>query len=122
VYEDDLVGGAGWPEYVISRIGGVQGRADSRIAGALDPTPILEHLFNAWPTPILAGPVTRGPLRFAYLYQLASRLANRPVKMSFADAQFIAPFFTDEHYGGQPGQPSPRLRMDLASIYNQELR
>jgi 5-methyltetrahydropteroyltriglutamate--homocysteine methyltransferase len=122
MFEDDLVGGAGWPEYVIGRIGGATSRADSPMGAALDPTPILGHLFEAWPTPIITGPVTRGPLRFAYLYRLAARLANRPVKASFVDPQLVAQFFQDRHYGGQPGQPSPQLSMDLAAIYNQELR
>jgi 5-methyltetrahydropteroyltriglutamate--homocysteine methyltransferase len=122
VYEDDLVGGAGWPEYTIARIGGVEGRSHSQGRRVLDPTAILDHLFESWPSPILSGPATRGPLQFAYLYQLASRVAGRPVKMSFADPQFIAPFFQDRHYGSAPGQPNPRLLMDLASIYNQELR
>jgi 5-methyltetrahydropteroyltriglutamate--homocysteine methyltransferase len=116
------VGGAGWPEYVIGRIGGATSRADSPRGAALDPTPILAHLFEAWPTPIITGPVRRGPLRFAYVYQLAARLATRPVKASFVDPQLVAQFFQDRHYGGQPGQPSPQLSMDLAAIYNQELR
>lgn len=122
IYEDDLVGGAGWPEYAISRIGGLAGREESPMGGALDPSPILQHLFRAWPTPVITQAVSRGPLRFAYLYQIATRMTNRPVKMSFIDPQLMAQFFQDRHYGGQPGQPSPQLLLDLASIYNQELR
>jgi 5-methyltetrahydropteroyltriglutamate--homocysteine methyltransferase len=122
MYEDDLVGGAGWPEYAIARLGGVDGRDDSPRAGTLDPTPILDHLFESWPTPVVTGPVSRGPLRFAYLYRLASRLTRRPVKMSFVDPQLVAGFLQDRHYGGSRGQPSPQLLMDLAAIYNQELR
>jgi len=34
----------------------------------------------------------------------------------------VALFLQDQYYGGRPGQPSPQLSMDLASIYNQELR
>jgi 5-methyltetrahydropteroyltriglutamate--homocysteine methyltransferase len=122
VYEDDLVGGAGWPEYVLSRLGGLDGRTEAGSRRTLDPTPILGHLFEAWPRPVLTGPVSRGPLRFAYLYRLAGRFARAPLKMSFVDPQLVAAFLEDRHYGSTPGQPSPRLVMDLAAIYNQELR
>jgi 5-methyltetrahydropteroyltriglutamate--homocysteine methyltransferase len=123
VYEDDLVGGAGWPEYSIARVGGVEvTRAPASARMSLDPTPILAHLFDAWPQPVLSSQATRGPLRFAYLYELAMRTTNRPVKMSFIDPQLMAAFFQDRHYGSAPGQPSPGLLMDLAAIYNAELR
>jgi 5-methyltetrahydropteroyltriglutamate--homocysteine methyltransferase len=122
VYEDDLVGGAGWPEYSIARIGGVELNRAPAIGMALDPSPILAHLVGAWPQPVLVRQATRGPLQFAYLYQLASRGSSRPVKMSFIDPQLLTLFFHDRYYGSQPGQPSSRLLMDLASIYNAELR
>jgi hypothetical protein len=53
----------------------------------------------------IVGPVTRGPLRFAYLDQLASRFARAPVKMLFVDPQLITGFMQDRHYGSGPGQP-----------------
>jgi hypothetical protein len=70
----------------------------------------------------VTGPVERGPLRFAYLYQLASRFARAPVKMSFVDPQLVTGFLQDRHYGSTPGQPNLQLVMDLVTIYNQELR
>jgi 5-methyltetrahydropteroyltriglutamate--homocysteine methyltransferase len=121
-YEDDLVGGAGWPEYVLSRIGGIEARADSAMAGTLDQTPILNRLFESWPAPLVTRPIQGGPLQFAFLYRLASEYTSRPVKMSFVDPLLAAQFLRDEHYGGAPGHPSPDLVMDLARIYNHELR
>ncbi|MDR0359115.1 MAG: cobalamin-independent methionine synthase II family protein [bacterium] len=122
VYEDDLVGGAGWPEYVLSRIGGIENRAESTIGGVLDQTDILSRLSATWPAPVVTKPLQPGPLQFAFLYDVARGLASRPVKMSFVDPLLAALFLRDEHYGSEPGQPSPQLVMDLAHIYNQELR
>jgi 5-methyltetrahydropteroyltriglutamate--homocysteine methyltransferase len=122
MFEDDLVGGAGWPDYVMARLGGIEGRSKTAGHPALNPTPILEHLFESWPPAIVVGPVTRGPLHFAYLYQLASRFTRAPVKMSFVDPQLVTGFLQDRYYGGTPGQPSSQLVMDLVAIYNQELR
>lgn len=123
MFEDDLCGAAGWPEYVFQRLGGTRGRTVSPSSGVVDSSPIMQYLFTeAWPIPVVTDRLTRGPLRFAYLYQLASRFAQRPVKMSWPDAQFTAIILKDEHYGSQPGQPSPDMIMDLAQIYNAELR
>lgn len=121
-YEDDLVGGAGWPEYVLSRIDGVETRADSAMGDTLDQSPILNRLFESWPAPLVTRPIGRGPLQFAFLYRLAREYTSRPVKMSFVDPLLAVLFLRDEHYGGAPGQASPDLVMDLARIYNQELR
>ena len=123
MFEDDLVGGFGWPDYPLSHLGGIDGRADSPLAGVVEQTAILTHMMASAPTPVVTQKVTRGPLRFAYLYQLASSLTHQPVKASFADPQFVVGSgLNDRYYGGKPGQPSQELVLDLVSIYNQELR
>ena len=124
MFEDDLVGAIGWPEYVTSRIGGMQGRGDPPMAALLnDPAPIIEDMVQHWPGRVITERVTRGPLRFAHLYQRAKSIASRPIKASYVDPQFVlAASVNDQYYGSKPGQPSPELIMDLVSIYNAELR
>jgi 5-methyltetrahydropteroyltriglutamate--homocysteine methyltransferase len=124
MYEDDLVGAIGWPEYVTARIGGMHGRGDPPMAALLsNPSPIIADMMEHWPGRIITERVTRGPLRFADLYRRAQRITPRPVKASFVDPQFVlAASVNDQYYGSKPGQPSPDLLMDLAAIYNAELR
>src|SRR5438309_2141268 len=90
MFEDDLVGAIGWPEYVTSRIGGMQGRGDPPMAALLnDPAPIIEDMVQHWPGRVITERVTRGPLRFAHLYQRAKSIASRPIKASYVDPQFV---------------------------------
>jgi 5-methyltetrahydropteroyltriglutamate--homocysteine methyltransferase len=123
LFEDDLGGGAGWPEYVVQRLTGLGPRQAGQRPGARDPSPIVDHFFlDVWASPTVAGQVGRGPLRFAYLYELASRLTSRPVKASFVDPGYVANRLHDRHYGGAFAAPHPDLLYDLAAVYNEELR
>src|SRR5579875_392338 len=123
LFEDDLGGGAGWPEYVIQRLTGLGPRLPGRLPGTRDPSPIVNHFFlDIWASPTVVDRVGRGPLRFAYLYELASRLTTRPVKASFVDPGYVANRLHDRHYGGAFAAPHPDLLYDLAAVYNAELR
>jgi 5-methyltetrahydropteroyltriglutamate--homocysteine methyltransferase len=124
LFEDDYYGSTGWPDYVVGRVAGRPPRREVRpMPGGLSRSPILQHLFEeGWPTPVLSGPVEHGPLRFAYLYELAARFSgDRPVKASFIDPQLAASFLQDRYYGSQPGSPAEALVMDLVEIYREEL-
>jgi 5-methyltetrahydropteroyltriglutamate--homocysteine methyltransferase len=121
MYEDDLVGAAGWPDYVMARLNGIEGREVRPIPTRVRRSPILQHMYEAWPLPVIARKLTRGPLRFAFLYRLAASMTNRPIKMSFVDPWYITRL-EDRCYGSQPGQPAIELERDVADIYNAELR
>lgn len=116
LFEDDYPGGAGWPEYVTQRLG-ASARSDQPRA-RLHPSPILNYFIEeVWPQLVLEDRVQHGPLRFAYLYRLATRFAQRPVKASFVDPQLAVNFLEDHHYGDRQA-----LIMDLVEIYREEIR
>src|SRR5262245_59307469 len=116
MFEDDYLGGAGWPEYVVQRLGASKRSDQPR--GRMPLSPILTYFIGeTWPQLLLENKLEHGPLRFAYLYRQAVRFAQRPVKASFIDPQLAAGFFDDRHYGDRQA-----LVTDLVEIYREEIR
>jgi 5-methyltetrahydropteroyltriglutamate--homocysteine methyltransferase len=84
MYFDDYVGGIGsfcW--YMYERIGGFEQAKEEHpsAVGVSDRSKELE-LLSDWGGVVNSGPVSRGPIRLADLYQVAKRAATRPVKVS----------------------------------------
>ena len=91
---DLTVGGKSWFFYPIERMGGIEGHRDiSRgwmARHGLRPGKILWEVQEAYQPGIVRKKLTRGPLEYAALWQVAQRLSNRPVKFGAICAPAIA--------------------------------
>lgn len=125
---DYEVGGAQWPQYFLERVGGAFGNTRREFYPALaffgpDATDILKDLANRWPTPPITEKIRRGPWRFAEINRIARTFAERPVKCSFIDPQFVASYLENQYYPPAPAAPvPPDLVLDLCKAVNEELR
>jgi 5-methyltetrahydropteroyltriglutamate--homocysteine methyltransferase len=118
---DLAVGGKSWFFYPIERLGGIHGhRSTSRGwmgRHDLKPGHILWEVQEAYQPAIVADKLTRGPLEYAALWQVAQRLSDRPVKFGAICAPALASMLWNRHY------PDDRaMVLDLCDIMNAELR
>jgi 5-methyltetrahydropteroyltriglutamate--homocysteine methyltransferase len=81
------------------------------------PGHILWEVQEAYQPAIVAGKLTRGPLEYAALWQVAQRLSDRPVKFGAICAPALASMLWNRHY------PDDRaMILDLCDIMNAEFR
>src|SRR5580765_6418979 len=120
MWYDDYVGATGsfcW--YMYERIGGfgqARGPHPSTV-GATQRDKGVE-LLDDWGGVINSGPVTRGPIRLADLYQVSSKHAHRPVKVSVgAGPANLAWHVYFKHY-----KNAKDLTMALCPIFNAEMK
>jgi 5-methyltetrahydropteroyltriglutamate--homocysteine methyltransferase len=118
---DLAVGGKSWFFYPIERLGGIKGHRSTAQGwmgrAAVRPGRILWEVQEAYQPAIVADKLTRGPLEYAALWQIAQRLSDRPVKFGAICAPVLASMLWNEYY------PSDReMVLDLCDIMNAELR
>ena len=118
---DLTVGGKSWFFYPIERLGGVCGHRDTSRGWmsrhGLRPGKILWEVQEAYQPGVVREKLTRGPLEYAALWQVAQRMTDRPVKFGAICAPAIASMLWDEHYGDDKA-----MILDLADIMNAEFR
>ena len=120
MWYDDYVGVIGsfcW--YMYERIGGFQPAREQHpsTVGVKDRNQGAEIL-DDWGGVINDGPVTRGPIRLADLYKVASKHSDRPVKVSVgAGPANLAWHVHFQHY-----KNAKDLTMALCPIFNQEMK
>ncbi len=118
---DLAVGGKSWFFYPIERLGGIQGhRSTSQGWMArhdIRPGRILWEVQEAYQPAIVKEKLTRGPLEYAALWQIAQRLSDKPVKFGAICAPALASMLWNAHY------PDDRaMILDLCDLLNAELR
>jgi methionine synthase II (cobalamin-independent) len=118
---DLAVGGKSWFFYPIERLGGIDGhRSTSQGWMArhdIRPGHILWEVQEAYQPAIVAQKLSRGPLEYAALWQIAQRLSDRPVKFGAICAPALASMLWNRHY------PDDRaMVLDLCDIMNAEFR
>jgi methionine synthase II (cobalamin-independent) len=118
---DLAVGGKSWFFYPIERLGGISGhRSTSQGWMArhdIRPGHILWEVQEAYQPAVVTGKLTRGPLEYAALWQIAQRLSDRPVKFGAICAPALASMLWNRHY------PDDRaMVLDLCDIMNAEFR
>jgi 5-methyltetrahydropteroyltriglutamate--homocysteine methyltransferase len=118
---DLAVGGKSWFFYPIERLGGIAGhRSTSQGWMArhdIRPGKILWEVQEAYQPAIVKERLTRGPLEYAALWQIAQRLSDRPVKFGAICAPALASMLWNEHYTDDRA-----MVLDLCDIMNAELR
>jgi 5-methyltetrahydropteroyltriglutamate--homocysteine methyltransferase len=118
---DLVVGGKSWFFYPIERLGGIDGhRSTSQGWMArhdIRPGRILWEVQEAYQPAIVKEKLTRGPLEYAALWQIAQRLSDRPVKFGAICAPALASMLWNEHYSDHRA-----MVLDLCDIMNAELR
>jgi methionine synthase II (cobalamin-independent) len=118
---DLAVGGKSWFFYPIERLGGIEGhRSTSQGWMArhdVRPGKILWEVQEAYQPSIVKEKLTRGPLEYAALWQIAQRLSDRPVKFGAICAPALASMLWNEYYADDRA-----MVLDLCDIMNAELR
>src|SRR5204862_6493202 len=118
---DLAVGGKSWCSYPIERLGGVTGhRYTSRgwmQRHGLRPGKILWEVQEAYQPGVVTEKLTRGPLEYAALWQVAQRLSDKPVKFGAICAPALASMLWNEFYADDKA-----MILDLCDIMNAELR
>ena len=118
---DLAVGGKSWFFYPIERLGGISvHRSTSQGWMArhdIRPGKILWEVQEAYQPAIVKDKLTRGPLEYAALWQIAQRLSDRPVKFGAICAPALASMLWNEHYTDDRA-----MVLDLCDIMNAELR
>ena len=118
---DLAVGGKSWFFYPIERLGGIHGhRSTSQGWMArhdIRPGKILWEVQEAYQPAIVNEKLSRGPLEYAALWQIAQRLSDRPVKFGAICAPALASMLWNEHYADDKA-----MVLDLCDIMNAELR
>jgi len=118
---DLAVGGKSWFFYPIERLGGIEGhRSTSQGWMArhdIRPGKILWEVQEAYQPATVKQKLTRGPLEYAALWQIAQRLSDRPVKFGAICAPALASMLWNEHYADDRA-----MVLDLCDIMNAELR
>src|SRR6185437_2946800 len=81
---DLAVGGKSWFFYPIERLGGIEGHRSTSQGWmgrhGLRPGKILWEVQEAYQPSIVRNKLTRGPLEYTALWQIAQRLTDKPVK------------------------------------------
>jgi len=118
---DLAVGGKSWFFYPIERIGGIQGHRDTSQGWmgrhGLRPGKILWEVQEAYQPGIVKQKLTRGPLEYAALWQVAQRMTDKPVKFGAICAPAIASMLWNQHY-----DDDKEMILDLCDIMNAEFR
>jgi 5-methyltetrahydropteroyltriglutamate--homocysteine methyltransferase len=118
---DLVVGGKSWFFYPIERLGGIHGhRSTSQGWMArhdIRPGRILWEVQEAYQPAIVKEKLSRGPLEYAALWQIAQRLSDRPVKFGAICAPALASMLWNEYYADDK-----EMILDLCDIMNAELR
>jgi len=118
---DLTVGGKSWFFYPIERLGGVCGHRDLSRGWmqrhGLRPGKILWEVQEAYQPGVVREKLTRGPLEYAALWQVAQRMSNRPVKFGTICAPALASMLWNEFYSDDQA-----MILDLCDIWNAELR
>jgi 5-methyltetrahydropteroyltriglutamate--homocysteine methyltransferase len=118
---DLVVGGKSWFFYPIERLGGIQGhRSTSQGWMArhdIRPGRILWEVQEAYQPAIVKEKLSRGPLEYAALWQIAQRFSDRPVKFGAICAPALASMLWNEYYADDK-----EMIFDLCDIMNAELR
>ena len=118
---DLAVGGKSWFFYPIERLGGIHGHRDTSrgwmARHGLRPGKILWEVQEAYQPAIVKEKLTRGPLEYAALWQIAQRLSDRPVKFGAICAPALASMLWNEYY-----HDDKAMVLDLCDIMNAELR
>ena len=118
---DLAVGGKSWFFYPIERLGGIEGHRDTSRGWmqrhGLRPGKILWEVQEAYQPGVVTGKLSRGPLEYAALWQVAQRLSDRPVKFGAICAPALASMLWNQHY-----RDDKELILDLCDIMNAELR
>ena len=118
---DLAVGGKSWFFYPIERLGGIHGHRSTSQGWmgrhGLKPGHILWEVQEAYQPAIVTEKLTRGPLEYAALWQIAQRLSDRPVKFGTICAPGLASMLWNEHYADDKA-----MVLELCDIMNAELR
>lgn len=118
---DLAVGGKSWFFYPIERIGGITGHRDTSRGWmqrhGLRPGKILWEVQEAYQPGVVTGKLTRGPLEYAALWQVAQRLTDRAVKFGAIAAPTLAGMLWNEYYPNDKA-----MILDLCDIMNAELK
>jgi 5-methyltetrahydropteroyltriglutamate--homocysteine methyltransferase len=118
---DLAVGGKSWFFYPIERLGGIKGHRSTSQGwmgrDAVKPGRILYEVQEAYQPAIVADKLSRGPLEYAALWQIAQRLTDKPVKFGTICAPVLASMLWNEHY-----RDNREMILDLCDILNAELK
>src|SRR5205814_1503715 len=118
---DLAVGGKSWFFYPIERLGGVGGHRDTSRGWMqrhnLRPGHILWQVQEAYQPAVVTDKLSRGPLEYTAIWQIAQRLSDKPVKFGAICAPALASMLWDEHY-----HDDKALVLDLCDIMNAEFR
>src|SRR3989440_9843892 len=118
---DLTVGGKSWFFYPIERLGGLRGHRDTSRGWmsrhGLRPGKILWEVQEAYQPAVVQEKLTRGPLEYAALWQVAQRMTDRPVKFGAICGPALASMLWNEFYADD----KPMI-LDLCDIMNAELR
>jgi methionine synthase II (cobalamin-independent) len=118
---DLAVGGKSWFFYAIERLGGISGHKNTSQGWmgrlGLKPGHILYEVQEAYQPAIVTAKLSRGPLEYAALWQVAQRLSDRPVKFGAICAPALASMLWNEHYADDKA-----LVLDLCDIMNAEFK
>jgi 5-methyltetrahydropteroyltriglutamate--homocysteine methyltransferase len=118
---DLAVGGKSWFFYPIERLGGISGHRSTSQGWmgrhGLGPGHILWEVQEAYQPAIVTEKLSRGPLEYAALWQIAQRLSDRPVKFGAICAPALASMLWNQHYPDDKA-----MVLDLCDIMNAEFR
>jgi tripartite-type tricarboxylate transporter receptor subunit TctC len=116
---DLTVGGKSWFFYPIERLGGVCGHRDTSRGWmsrhGLRPGKILWEVQEAYQPGVVREKLTRGPLEYAALWQVAQRMTDRPVKFGAICAPALASMLWNEYYDDDKA-----MVFELCEIMNAE--
>ena len=115
------VGGKSWFFYPIERLGGIKGHRSTSQGwlgrDSVRPGRILYEVQEAYQPAIVAEKLSRGPLEYAALWQVAQRLTDKPVKFGTICAPVLASMLWNSHY-----RDNREMILDLCDIMNAELK
>jgi 5-methyltetrahydropteroyltriglutamate--homocysteine methyltransferase len=106
---------------VIERLGGIHGHRDTSRGWmsrhGLRPGKILWEVQEAYQPGVVREKLTRGPLEYTALWQVAQRMTDRPVKFGAICAPALAGMLWNEFYADDKA-----MILDLCDIMNAEFR
>jgi 5-methyltetrahydropteroyltriglutamate--homocysteine methyltransferase len=118
---DLAVGGKSWFFYPIERLGGITGHRDTSPGWSqrpgIRPGKILYEVAEAYQPGVVTEKLTRGPLEYAAIWQVAQRLTDKPVKFGAIAGTTLASMLWDEHY-----RDDKAMILDLCDIMNAEFK